>query len=209
MNTFTIITGSGRCGTSAMMQFFIASQKYQIKDTVYFPNMRAGYENHIYAEANALISSEVMFPHLIHNNLEEGIKHIKYATHNNIIGKSPAFFFYNKYEIWKEHCSKDNIQVILLKRSNPDHVIESAKLTGASKDWATFTDGNQIEEHYLKNISNLERNGINYVVIEFPRFIKDLNYLYSLLSKLNIDLTLEEVISAGLKTFDPKKLNFI
>ena len=86
---FTIITGPGRCGTSALTQFFINSNLYRV-DAVggLDPTMKAGLESRDSILINSLIYT---------SNLMEFVKDHAYYEILNLynksdIVKSPLFF---------------------------------------------------------------------------------------------------------------------
>ena len=209
MDKFTIITGSGRCGTSALTKFFIKTGKFNLPtSTGEVKGMNAGYECHESSIINALVSEEVIFKHLEHNNPHKAIEKIKHITSVNDIVKTPTFFFYNTYESWKKYSNRD-IQVILLKRNNSSNVFNSANLTNRSSDWEYFKSSEQIEQHYQKNILNLKDNNIKYVEIEFPKFVFDISYLTKKIFDLGISLTEEDIEIFTKKAFNKDKINFL
>lgn len=206
---FTIITGTGRCGTSALTKFFIETGKFKLPtNSGEIKGMRAGYECHESSIINALVSEEVIFKHLEHNNPHSAIEKIKRITSVNDIVKTPTFFFYNTYESWKRYSNKD-IQVILLKRNDFSNVFNSANLINKSSDWGYFKSTEQIERHYQKNILNLKDNNIKYVEIEFPKFIFDISYFTKKIMDLEMSLTEEDIEIFAKKVFNKDKINFL
>ena len=133
---FTIITGPGRCGTSALTQFFINSNLYRV-DAVggLDPTMKAGLESRDSILINSLIYT---------SNLMEFVKDHAYYEILNLynksdIVKSPLFFYTNSYTYWQEVLKPyGGIQVILLTRDNLDDIFTSAKNI-KSPDWDKYT----------------------------------------------------------------------
>ena len=207
-NKFTIITGSGRCGTSALTKFFIETGKFKLPTSSgEIKGMNAGYECHESSVINALVSEEIIFKHLEHNKPHSAIEKIKRITSVNDIVKTPTFFFYNTYESWKRYSNRD-IQVILLKRNNFSNVFNSANLINRPS-WGYFKSNDHLDRHYQKNILNLKDNNINYVEIEFPKFIFDISYLTKKIIDLEMSLTEEEVEVAANQAFDRDRINFL
>ena len=197
METFTIITGSGRCGTSALTKFFINSSRFLIQCSTESPTMRAGYENVFSTSANINISK---------NNIRSAKNTIKRVTQTNDIVKTPTFFFYNTFKFWKENNTKNHLQVFLLKRDNLENVFTSASKTSRPRDWDYFQDALHLQNHYLKNINTLNSNNIKYIELEFPKFTLNSEYLYTKLLESNFSFTKQEVIDLSKQTFDPSKI---
>tara|TARA_R110000803_G_scaffold69482_1_gene131894 strand:- start:242 stop:877 length:636 start_codon:yes stop_codon:yes gene_type:complete len=208
MSTFTIITGSGRCGTSALSKFFIESRKVDMHFTNEIPDIRAGYENLDSIKANSLISDIIIptFSFYESNNINKGIDLIKKVTRDNHVVKTPSFFFYNTYDVWKKYNTKDELLVILLKRDKLENVFKSAAKISWSKEWEYFKDVQHLENHYLENIKNLENNNIRYIELEFPKFILDPEYLYSKLLTSDFNFTKEMVLELSNKVFQESQI---
>lgn len=208
MEVFTIITGSGRCGTSALTKFFVESQRVNMIYGDYLPDFRAGYENGDSIQANAFLtpSAASAFSYLEHNNINEGINLIKEVTKHNNLVKTPSFFFYNTYNFWKKHNTKDELLVLLLKRDKPENVLKSASSINQSKEWDFFSSPEEIKNHYLKNIKNLKDNNIKYIELEFPRFTTDPEYLYSKLSTSHFNFTREVILELSNKVFQDSQI---
>ena len=182
-NNFTIITGSGRCGTTAFTSFMKATGFFHMIIGNYLEDMRGGLEIGDIAVANSLCSKDIIFPQYDHNNLLEGMDLIKKIVEITEISKSPSFFFYNSYEYWKKSAPQEDIQVFLLKRDNQDNVLKSAKKTSNEQDWSYFKNGEEIKKHYKLNVQTLKNLDIPFIELEFPKFITDPVYLFHKLEK--------------------------
>ena len=182
-NNFTIITGSGRCGTSAFISFMRETEFFHMVMGSFTPAMRGGYELPKVSVANSLCSKNIIFPHLRHNNLPESTSLIKEIVETTEIVKDPTFFFYNSYEHWKKSVPQKDIQVFLLKRDNQENVLKSAKKTVSEKDWSYFKNGEEIEKHYKLNVQTLLNLNIPFIELEFPKFVMDPVYLFNKLKK--------------------------
>ena len=197
---FTIITGPGRCGTSALTEFFINSNLYRVdyisgKD----PSMKAGLES----SESTLINSVIYTSNLIQS--------LKYNITDNItdlynradIVKSHTFFYTNSYAYWQEVLQPyGGIQVILLTRNNLDDIFTSAKNI-KSPDWDKYTP-TLLQNQWNLNIQILENNNIPFVTMEYPKFSKDPNYLFKNLKKLELGTwnpTLSEIQTLSKNTF--------
>jgi hypothetical protein len=177
---FTIITGSGRCGSSALTQFFLNSGKYRIDSTGYDPKMRAGFESYNSIVANSLLysSKEIYATRLL------GIKKLFQIFNNYDIVKSPTFFYLNTYQEWHQALRNDGgIQVILLRR-DPSEVLNSVQKI-KSKDWDNV-DEVKINQLWEENIFTLDDLSIPYIILDYPQFTKNPDYLYNNLSKLDL-----------------------
>jgi len=197
---FTIITGPGRCGTSALTQFFINSNLYRV-DAVggLDPTMKAGLESRDSILINSLIYT---------SNLMEFVKDHAYYEILNLynksdIVKSPLFFYTNSYTYWQEVLKPyGGIQVILLTRDNLDDIFTSAKNI-KSPDWDKYTP-TLLQNQWNLNIQILENNNIPFVTMEYPKFSKDPNYLFKNLKKLELGTwnpTLSEIQTLSKNTF--------
>lgn len=197
---FTIITGAGRCGTSALTQFFINSNLYRV-DAVggLDPIMKAGLESRDSILINSLIYT---------SNLMEFVKDHAYHEIQNLYNrfdlvKSPLFFYTNSYAYWQEVLKPyGGIQVILLTRDNLEDIFISAKNIGR-KDWDSFNP-TSLQTQWDLNIQTLENNDIPFITMEYPQFSKDPNYLFKNLKKLELgkwNPTLEEINTLSKKTF--------
>lgn len=203
MSTFTIITGSGRCGTSALTKFFQNWGELNVHATFNeVKDMKAGFESHEASVSNAYLSKNVHYPHLIHNKPNKGISLIKDLTNTYDLVKTPSFFIYNTYEYWKKHNSKCNIQVILLKRTHPTEVYLSAKNTPRPMDWEIFKNVDTLEKQYNINRKSLTDLNIPYIEIEYPLFIKDLKYLYANLNQLDFNIPFKKIKQISKKSFN-------
>ena len=197
---FTIITGPGRCGTSALTEFFINSNLYRVdyiggKD----PLMKAGLES----SESILINSVIYTSNLIQS--------LKYNITDNIIDlydradivKTPLFFYTNSYAFWQEILQPyGGIQVILLTRNNLDDIFTSAKNVG-TPDWDKYTP-TLLQNQWNLNIQTLENNNIPFITMEYPKFSKDPNYLFKNLKKLELGTwnpTLSEIQTLSKNTF--------
>lgn len=196
--TFTIITGPGRCGSSALTQFFINSNKYRIDSTGFNPKMRAGYESEHSILANSLLYSSRKIP----ATRVLAIHKIFYLYNTSDIAKSPTFFYLNTYHEWQKTLKNyKGIQVILLKR-DANKVIESAKKI-KSNDWDNI-DPTQIDNLWEENITTLDNLSIPYITLEYPKFTKDSNYLYNNLLQLDLGnwkFSLEDIENLMHKSF--------
>ena len=208
-NNFTIITGSGRCGTTALIKFFKETKVFHMVTSNYFPNMRAGLEHDAATQANSLCSKEVIkgYEKRRHNNLKEGTDLIKKIVRTTEIVKTPTFFFYNSYIYWKNAFPQEDLQVFLLKRNNSENVLKSAENVNNKEDWGYFKTGKEIEEHYKLNVQTLLNLNIPFIELEFPKFVMDPVYLFNKLKKykplsnqknFNLDL----VVKLSKKVFD-------
>lgn len=208
-NDFTIITGSGRCGTTALIKFFKETKFFYMVTSNFFPKMRAGLEHDAASQANALCSKEIIkgFEEKRHNNLKEGTDLIKKIVKTTEIVKTPTFFFYNSYKYWAKSAPNKNMHVILLKRNNSENVIKSAVSVNNREDWGFFKTGDEIEEHYKLNVQTLLNLNIPFIELEFPKFVLDPIYLFNKLKQykplskaknFNLDL----VIKLSEKVFD-------
>lgn len=196
--TFTIITGPGRCGSSALTQFFINSNKYRVDSTGFNPQMRAGYESEHSILANSLLYSSRKIP----ATRVLGIHKIFYLYNTSDIVKSPTFFYLNTYHEWQKTLKNyKGIQVILLKR-DANKVIESANKI-KSNDWNNI-DPTQIDNLWEENITTLDNLSIPYITLEYPKFTKDSNYLYNNLLQLDLGnwkFSLEDIENLMHKSF--------
>ena len=178
---FTIITGPGRCGSSALTQFFINSKKYRVDDSTGFnPSMRAGHESYFTILANSILYSSKQT--LAIKDLGIGKIHHLYDTSD--IVKSPTFFYLNTYSGWQDALSNGGgIQVILLKRDSNEIFNSVRKIK--SKDWDTLTE-DKLNQLWEENVNTLKKHSIPYIILEYPKFTKDSNYLYDNLKKLDL-----------------------
>lgn len=208
---FTIITGPGRTGTSALTKFFIESKKFKIDSSDYIPEMSAGYESNNSAIANFCYNTGKIFESAISqgDNFANRI-----VSHYNLI-KSPTFFFIpDSYQQWERMAKVHNgIQVILTKRDNPENIIKSAeRIKLRHTDWKYLTNVDKINEMWEENIQVLESLKIPYTTLDFPTFVGDANYLNERLKTLDFyqnNFTIEEVVNLSNKTFDLGKINII
>jgi hypothetical protein len=208
-NNFTIITGSGRCGTTALMKFMEETKIFHTVVSPFFKKMRAGLEHDAAVQANSLCSKEVIkgYEKRRHNNLKEGTDLIKKIVRTTEIVKTPTFFFYNSYKYWRKAVPQEDLQVFLLKRDNPENVLKSAVSVNNREDWGLFKTGDEIEEHYKLNVQTLLNLNIPIIELEFPKFVLDPIYLFNKLKQykpisnqknFNLDL----VIKLSEKVFD-------
>jgi len=193
INTFTIITGSGRCGTSALVQFFSFLNRHKIDMGDYFGDMRAGLESVFSIQANKYVDTAPKKAEAL----------IGFITKRYDIVKTPTFFISNSYHVWKEYNQKKDLKVLLLRRDNLEDVFSSAQHTPHPEDWDILGDIKNVKDQYNKNIQNLEKNNILHEVIEFPRFTKDPEYLFEKLSKLGFELSLGKVEFVSKQVFNP------
>jgi hypothetical protein len=197
---FTIIAGPGRCGSSALTQFFINSKQYRVDPGEGFnPLMKAGYESYYAILANSLLYSS------------KHIQSLKFLAtpkisdlyHSSDIVKTPTFFYLNTYNEWQEVLQPyGGIQVILLTRNNLDDIFTSAKNI-KSPDWDKYTP-TLLQNQWNLNIQILENNNIPFVTMEYPKFSKDPNYLFKNLKKLELGTwnpTLSEIQTLSKNTF--------
>ena len=197
---FTIITGPGRCGSSALTQFFINSKQYRIDSVLGFnPLMKAGYESHYAILANSLLYSSKHIQSL----KTLATPKISDLYHSSDIVKTPTFFYLNTYNEWQEVLQPyGGIQVILLTRNNLDDIFTSAKNI-KSPDWDKYTP-TLLQNQWNLNIQILENNNIPFVTMEYPKFSKDPNYLFKNLKKLELGTwnpTLSEIQTLSKNTF--------
>lgn len=187
---FTIITGPGRCGSSALTQFFINSKKYRVDSTGFNPSMRAGHESYYSIVANSLLYSSKQT--LATKDL--GINKIFHLYGTSDIVKSPTFFYLNTYPEWQNTLSYNGgIQVILLKR-DPNEIFNSVKKI-KSKDWDTLTE-DKLNQLWKENVNTLKKHSIPYIIMDYPKFSKDPKYLYNNFKKLDLgnwEYTPEEI----------------
>ena len=178
---FTIITGPGRCGSSALTQFFINSKKYRVDDSSGFsPSMRAGHESYYSIIANSLLYSSKQTK----ATKSLGTGKIFHLYNTSDIVKSPTFFYLDTYPEWHDTLSYDGgIQVILLKR-DPSEIFNSVKKI-KSKDWDNLTE-DKLNQLWEENVNTLKKHSIPYIILEYPKFTKDSNYLYDNLKKLDL-----------------------
>jgi hypothetical protein len=196
---FTIITGPGRCGTSALTQLFINSNLYRVDAAGIDPNMKAGLES----RSSILINSLIYTSNLMEFVKDHAYHEIKNLFYKFDLVKSPLFFYTNSYTYWQEVLKPyGGIQVILLTRDNLDDIFTSAKNIGR-QDWSNHTP-TSLSLQWNLNVQTLENNNIPFITMEYPQFSKDPNYLFNNLKKLelgNWSPTLEEITTLSKKTF--------
>lgn len=202
-NTFTIVTGSGRCGTTAIMQFLDKLNMFNLVLGKYSPEMKAGLEHDASALINDMIRKNVQL-----DSINTQISQVSKTTD---IVKSPSFFIFNTYEFWKKNIFPLDIQVILLKRNKNKHVLESINKLELKHHWNYFKTELDIEKHYKRNIQNLKSLNIPYIELEFPKFILDPIYLYKKLKKHpyflnNKNFNIKVVKNISNFVFDPLKI---
>lgn len=196
---FTVITGPGRCGSSALTQFFLNSKMFRVDQGGGFnPKMRAGYESYDAILANSLIHSSKD----ITTTLSLGLDRICHLYGIADIIKTPTFFYLDVYKEWK-HCLRgtEGMQVILLKRDF-NEVFDSVKRI-SSNDWDNI-DEDKLSYLWDKNINTLDKLEIPYIIMDYPKFSKDPKYLYNNLKKLDLgswDYNLQEISDLSLTTF--------
>ena len=204
---FTIITGAGRCGTSAIVKFLDNTKKYRIDKTRYDEKIRAGLESHKSNIVNFAINSSLILPSAV-NSVRGSVE---YLYNSFDIVKTPTFFYFNTYHVWNK-LLKNKIQVILLKRNPTSDIFKSVKkITEHSDDWSYYDTEEKIEKLYSENIYNLEKNNIPYITLDFPKFTNNYEYLFYKMKKLEWglwDFTKEEIKDLSEKTFDNSKVSF-
>jgi hypothetical protein len=196
---FTIIAGPGRCGSSALTQFFINSKQYRVDSGGGFNSlMKAGYESYYAILANSLLYSSKHIQSL----KTLATPKIFDLYNNSDIVKTPTFFYLNTYNEWQNTLSNDGgIQVILLKRDF-NEIFNSAKRINSS-DWGNLTE-EKLNQLWEENINSLEKYSIPYIVMDYPQFSKDPKYLYDNLKKLDLgnwDYNLQEISDLSSITF--------
>jgi hypothetical protein len=206
--TFTIITGPGRCGTSALTKFFINSSKFKIDGNPNeIPSMRAGHESSLAIEANCYLSTQPNTFGFQPNQPQKGVDILKKIENQFDLVKTPTFFYQNTYHIWKLF-SRRPIQVILLKRTPLESVLKSSEIIGKrNSDWGMVKDVNHLQSMLDNSINNLERHSIPYTILDFPYFISNPQYLHNGLISLDFDFTLKEIELLSKQTFDLNKVN--
>lgn len=197
---FTIITGPGRCGTSALTQFFINSNLYRVDATGGIDStMKAGLES----RDSILINSLIYTSNLMEFVKDHAYHEIKSLFYKFDLVKSPLFFYTNSYTYWQEVLKPyGGVQVILLTRDNLDDIFTSAKNIGR-QDWSNFTL-TSLQSQWDLNVQTLESNNIPFITMEYPQFSKDPNYLFNNLKKIELgdwNPTLEEINTLSKKTF--------
>lgn len=197
---FTIITGPGRCGTSALTQFFINSNLYRVDSPFNLdPSLKAGFES----PDSILINSVIYASNLINSTKGHAISRIINLYNKADIVKTPLFFYTNSYAYWQEILQPyGGIQVILLTRNNLDDILTSAKNIGI-QDWDKYTP-TLLQDQWDLNIQTLENNNIPFITMEYPKFSKNPNYLFKNLKKLELGTwnpTLSEINTLSKNTF--------
>lgn len=197
--TFTIITGPGRCGTSALTEFFINSNLYRVDYIDKNLSMKAGLES----PDSILINSVIYTSNLIQSIKGGVIGRIIDLYNRADIVKTPLFFYTNSYAYWQKILQPyGGIQVILLTRNNLDDIFTSAKNI-KSPDWDSYTP-TLLQNQWNLNIQTLENNNIPFITMEYPKFSKDPNYLYNNLLQLDLGnwkFSLEDIENLMSKSF--------
>lgn len=197
--TFTIITGPGRCGTSALTEFFINSNLYRVDYIDKNLSMKAGLES----PDSILINSVIYTSNLIQSIKGGVIGRIIDLYNRADIVKTPLFFYTNSYAYWQKILQPyGGIQVILLTRNNLDDIFTSAKNI-KSPDWNNYTP-TLLQNQWNLNIQTLENNNIPFITMEYPKFSKDPNYLYNNLLQLDLGnwkFSLEDIENLMSKSF--------
>jgi len=196
---FTIITGPGRCGTSALTEFFINSNLYRVDYTDKNLSMKAGLES----PDSILINSVIYTSNLIQTLKNSTTGRIIDLYNKADIVKTPLFFYTNSYAYWQKVLQPyGGIQVILLTRNNLDDIFTSAKNI-KSHDWDKYTP-TSLQNQWNLNIQTLENNNIPFITMKYPKFSKDPNYLFKSLKKLELGTwnpTLSEIQTLSKNTF--------
>lgn len=202
---FTIITGPGRCGTSALTEFFIGTKSFRVDSSGYNKKARAGYESDYANLINAYANAGKVIPSYLERRDLLRLNHHTY--HNFDIVKSPSFFYFQTYDYWKHEMNKrtHEIQVLLLYRPF-EEVLESSSRVNIKKDWSQQTV-ETLKKKWDENIFMLDKLEISYTILEFPKFTTDITYLYNKLQSVdlgNFDKSYENILKYANSTFKSK-----
>lgn len=203
---FTIITGPGRCGTSALTKFFIETKAFRVDSSGYNKEARAGYESENAAIINAYAYAGKVIPSYS-TSRGDILRLNQYVFDNFDIVKSPSFFYFQTYDHWKHimDVRGHEIQVLLLYRPF-EEVLKSSIKINKREDWANQTV-ETLREKWDENISMLDKLGISYTILEFPKFTTDITYLYNELQSVdlgNFDKSYENILKYANSSFKSK-----
>ena len=184
-----IITGTGRSGTSVMVQ--LLSQLYNINLKASFNNkMNAGFENSSIVRFNELWKE---------GKIEEAvgwfISSIPFYRSINLF-KDPRFFYNNNLHYVKKHFPQ--LKVIWMYR-DPFQVINSGKkLMSNNQNEGKFWVNQNIEDLKLQNDYfkfYLEKNQIPYIRFQYPDLTSNKDFVFTTLNEFLQEVSREEFTS--------------
>lgn len=179
------ITGPGRTGTSVITEFLENLLKLRTQKTEYSKNIRAGNESPLFIKTICMFGKKSLnSPYtdtMLHNNIDLGVVHLKKMEYDFDLVKSPLLYYYNNYEYFKTNL-KRNFTVILTKRNDSKNISKSSNKINAIDDvWKNtplfFDSQNKINKNKLECLE------IDYLELEFPKFVLDPEYLKNELKK--------------------------
>lgn len=181
-----IITGTGRSGTSLMVQLLSQLYDINLKTTSFNNKMNAGYEHSNIVRFNTLWSE---------GKVEEAVGwFVSSLSFYKSVGlfKDPRFFYNHNLHYVKKHFP--NLKVIWMYRE-PSLVLESAnKLIKNGQNegqfWANQNKENlKLQNNYFEFY--LEKNQIPYVKFKYPDLINNKQVVFhtlnNFINKVNQD----------------------
>lgn len=196
-----IVTGLGRCGTSAIMKFLIA-MGMKDGETSFHGEVRAGYE---FAQAWT-INRDLYTEQYVKNNQVIGHFKEKIQALKVEVVKDPRFTWHpDLIKIWAETIP---IKVLVCHR-DPEEVIRSRRLAeqAAQYDFSDpkrKADLSQFQIDFCDFITSLLKNKIQFELIYFPHFVEDFDGTYQALKRLGCEFDYEEAKKKWAETIDPK-----
>lgn len=183
-----VITGTGRCGTSVLMEF-CSRAKLNVGDMVWHKQLDAGNENRYVSRINNIFRRAYLAGKK--PNKKEVYQYIKDLKFDVV--KDPQFLVYP--DIIKHWSFARNDLYIIWLRRDPNSVVESLKRHPDMNSPVFRNHVDLIEQHEALFEKKLNQYNISYSEFIFPDFIDDYDGMMKAFRKGGIRLNKRSVWS--------------